>query len=262
MRVPVLRGRNLLILNPRGYDPPMKKLAKVVLVMSILSWVSMGLGIGGYRVGLLGLKPALGIVAGVSVLSFLLSLLSMVTLFGTRPGKSGFPQAVVATLLTWSIAIPMGIQFYRVRSFPKIHDISTDTEHPPLFNVLLTRREGAVNSAIYGGVAIGRIQHEAYPDIVPLDFAASADVAFDRALDVAKSLKWDIAAADKFAGRIEASVTSLFMAFTDDIVIRVEPKGPHESRVDIRSLSRVGLSDLGQNATRIRNYLSRFRGDH
>jgi uncharacterized protein (DUF1499 family) len=64
-------------------------------------------------------------------------------------------------------------------------------------------------------------------------------------------------AADSSAGRIEATATTPWFGFKDDVVIRVAPD-PAGSRVDVRSVSRVGQSDVGTNARRIRAYLARL----
>jgi len=82
--------------------------------------------------------------------------------------------------------------------------------------------------------------------------------AFASAVDTAKRLGWTIDAADDAAGRIEASDRSRWFGFTDDIVIRVTPSG-EGSRIDVRSASRVGRSDIGVNAARVESYLSALR---
>ena len=81
--------------------------------------------------------------------------------------------------------------------------------------------------------------------------------AFARALASARAMGWTLVAADSAAGRIEATATTSWFGFKDDIVIRVEPD-PAGSRVDVRSVSRVGESDVGTNARRIRAYLARL----
>ena len=69
---------------------------------------------------------------------------------------------------------------------------------------------------------------------------------------------WEIVASDPAAGRIEATDTTFWFGFKDDVVVRVAA-APDGSRVDVRSLSRVGLSDVGTNAARIRKYLDGAR---
>jgi uncharacterized protein (DUF1499 family) len=79
--------------------------------------------------------------------------------------------------------------------------------------------------------------------------------AFDRAVAAAKAMGWDIVASDPAGGRIEATDTTFWFGFKDDVVVRVTPQ-PAGSRVDVRSLSRVGGGDLGANAARIRAFLA------
>ena len=68
---------------------------------------------------------------------------------------------------------------------------------------------------------------------------------------------WEIVGSNAEEGRIEATDTTLWFGFKDDVVVRIQPRGD-ESLVDVRSLSRVGKSDVGTNAQRIRAYLRKF----
>jgi uncharacterized protein (DUF1499 family) len=81
-------------------------------------------------------------------------------------------------------------------------------------------------------------------------------VAFRRAADAARAMGWEMVAADSAAGRVEATATTRWFGFKDDVVVRVRPDGAG-SRIDVRSVSRVGGSDVGANAARIRAYLAR-----
>jgi uncharacterized protein (DUF1499 family) len=94
---------------------------------------------------------------------------------------------------------------------------------------------------------------------VPLTLELPPPAAFNRALDAARRMGWDIVAADNRAGRIEATATTIWFAFKDDVVIRVTPSA-NGSRIDVRSLSRVGKGDLGTNARRVRAYLASLSG--
>jgi len=69
---------------------------------------------------------------------------------------------------------------------------------------------------------------------------------------------WNVVAVTPKEGRIEATATSFWFGLTDDIVIRVKPAGIG-ARLDIRSKSRVGQSDFGANARRIRAFIERLR---
>jgi uncharacterized protein (DUF1499 family) len=68
---------------------------------------------------------------------------------------------------------------------------------------------------------------------------------------------WEIVAADSAAMRIEATATTRWFGFKDDVVVRIQP-ADSGSRIDVRSVSRVGRSDVGTNAKRIRSYLDRL----
>jgi uncharacterized protein (DUF1499 family) len=110
---------------------------------------------------------------------------------------------------------------------------------------------------VYPGNATADQQKRGYPDIKPLELPLPPADAFARALDAAKGMGWEIAAADAAAGRIEATATTPWFGFHDDVVIRVVP-APKGSRIDVRSVSRVGRGDFGTNSKRIRAYLEKL----
>jgi uncharacterized protein (DUF1499 family) len=142
---------------------------------------------------------------------------------------------------------------------PPIHDITTDPDNPSAFVVAAPLREAAGPDRVaYEGARIAEQQRLAYPEIAPLILAMAPGAAFNRALDAAQRMGWTILAADDAVGRIEASDRSRWFGFTDDIVIRISASGTG-SRVDLRSSSRLGRSDLGVNAARIGNYLAALR---
>jgi len=124
--------------------------------------------------------------------------------------------------------------------------------------VVTVRTADGGNPVAYEGSKIAEQQRQAYPDIIPLTVALARDVAFNQALNAAQRMGWTIVAADGAAGRIEASDRSRWFGFTDDIVIRLAATDSG-SRIDLRSSSRLGRSDFGVNAARIRAYLSALR---
>ena len=137
---------------------------------------------------------------------------------------------------------------------PPIHDITTDTADPPVFVAVLPLRADAPNPAEYGGEDVAAAQQQAYPDLRPLILPLAPDVTFARALDAARGAGWAIVAADSTDRRIEATETTGWFGFKDDVVVRIRP-ADGGSRVDVRSVSRTGRSDVGTNARRIRAYL-------
>jgi uncharacterized protein (DUF1499 family) len=146
----------------------------------------------------------------------------------------------------------------QAKRVPPIHDITTGTAHPPTFVALAPARAAAPNGLAYEGAAVAAAQQQAYPDIVPYDAPLPPATLFAQAAMVARDAGWAIVAVKPQEGRIEATATNLLFGFTDDIVIRITP---HEggSQLDIRSMSRVGRSDVGVNARRIRRFLTRLK---
>ena len=139
----------------------------------------------------------------------------------------------------------------------RIHDITTDTENPPQFVALRALRLTTFNGPEYGGEKVAIIQKAAYPDIAPRIAGDPPARTFERALKAARDMGWQIVASIAGEGRIEATATTRWLRFKDDVVIRVTPEGGG-SRIDVRSKSRMGRSDLGANAKRIREYFRKL----
>jgi uncharacterized protein (DUF1499 family) len=145
----------------------------------------------------------------------------------------------------------------KAQRVPPIHDITTDTETPPVFVAILPLRADAPNTADYGGPEVAAQQRAGYPHLGPLILQASPQQAFKRALAAARDMGWEIVAAEPSDGRIEATATTFWFGFKDDVVVRVSLTD-RGSRIDVRSVSRVGRSDVGANAERIEAYLARI----
>lgn len=144
-----------------------------------------------------------------------------------------------------------------MQRLPRIHDISTDTANPPKFVAVLPLRLGARNPVDYAP-ATALQQKSGYPDIAPLTLSVPPAEAFARAERAANALGWTIVATAAVEGRLEATDTTPLFGFKDDIVVRVTPATDGGSIVDVRSLSRVGGSDFGTNAKRVRAFLRRM----
>lgn len=184
-------------------------------------------------------------------------------------GLAAAAASLVGGLLTrrWllsaaAIAIGLAVaavpwQLYRgARQVPPIHDITTDINDPPAFVAVAPLRAGAPNGPEYDGPSVAAQQQRGYPDIKPLILPVPAATAFDRALAAARGMGWEIVASVPAEGRIEATATTRWFGFKDDVVIRVREEA-QGSRIDVRSKSRVGVSDVGTNAKRIREFVER-----
>ncbi len=189
---------------------------------------------------------AWGFVAG--------GLLCLYSLFATRPGtrRRGFVLSLIGVLIT---APTLGLLYYwqdAKRSYPPIQDISTDPHDPPEF-------WSAPNSRVYDTVTGSAYQMEFYPDIEPLYLKVPPARAYALALQVVREKGWELQEDNPEALHLEATETTFWFGFSDDVVIHVTPTDDGGSRVDMRSASRFGGGgDGGTNARRIRAFLERL----
>lgn len=229
----------------------------VVALVCALAAVAAGpgywLGLWEIRTGFTILRWSAYVAAGAGVFALAGLILAGITRSGRQAAVAiaGIAIALALVLPAWNLQ-------QTATQVPRIHDITTDTDDPPQFVALLETRRKASNGAAYAGERIARQQKAAYPDIQPALLALPPAQTFERALAAARGMGWEIAAAEQAKGRIEATATTRWFRFRDDVVIRIVA---HESgsRLDIRSMSRIGLSDLGANAKRIREFLTQLR---
>ncbi len=243
----------------RGRDPARpSRLALTVLGLAVATAaaaVAAGLlnrvGAIPYSFGFQVLRYA----AYVSIAALALGIVALVrAATGARRRGWGWAALGVVLATAW-LSVPLYYVTVLYPANPPIHDISTDLEHPPLFVASLPLRAQAANTSDYGGPAVAEQQRKFFPALGPVRTTKPTGEVFPAALEAARDLGLEIVAAVPEQGRIEANQRSLFFGFTDDVVIRVQAEGTG-TRVDVRSVSRVGRSDLGANARRVKRYLA------
>ncbi len=228
--------------------------ALAALILLIASGMGSHLGLWHFRTGFTMLKYG----AFLGLASAVLGSAALVVSSRRRLWQAVIVSSVAVAFGVTAFAIPYSWKQTAMR-LPKIHDISTDAVDPPRFVAVLPLRKGAPNPAEYGGAEIAAKQAQGYPELKTVSLPLPLDRAFGLALETAHSMGWQIVAAAPDEGRIEASDTTFWFGFIDDIVIRVRP-GANGSLLDIRSVSRVGLSDVGTNAARIRRFIAKLNG--
>lgn len=191
-----------------------------------------------------------------SVMAAVLCLIGL-TWAGLSGSRGGFALALIGLVVSLAVTGTLWMWKTKAQSLPRIHDISTDTDNPPLLKAILPLRRDAPNPPDYGGPDVAAKQRAGYPDIGPLILSLSTGEAFQKALSAMINMGGEIIEANQDAGKIEATFTTYWFGFKDDMVVRVvqEKTG---SRVDVRSVSRVGVSDVGTNAKRIRIFLDKM----
>jgi uncharacterized protein (DUF1499 family) len=239
------------------------KLSPIVVAGFVAALVAAAM-VGGagpaYRLNLIALPDAFAVLRWGAW--FGLGAAAIALIGGWVALSTGRRRGFVLTLAGVVLgAVAFGIPFAMLqgaKKVPPIHDISTDIENPPRFVAVLPLRAEASNAVEYEGDAVAKQQRKAYPDIRPLNLTVPPDAAFQRAVTAARELGWEIVAAVPDEGRIEATDTTSWFGFKDDIVVRVAAVAGG-SRIDVRSVSRLGKSDLGKNAERVRTYLRRLQ---
>jgi uncharacterized protein (DUF1499 family) len=236
-------------------------LALASSVLAVIAGISALAAGPGSRLGLWDFRTGFEILRYCGYTSIVAVLIAIICpLIARRQKLKCFAAAIPSIAIGMTIIFILANLWIKSRSVPAIHDITTDIVNPPKFSSLLPLRAGAINSPEYGGPTVAIKQLQAYPDIKPLVLEIPPDQAYNDALRTARKMGWDIIDADKKDGRIEATATTFWFGFTDDIVIRVTPVG-QRSIIDMRSESRVGRSDLGKNAERIRQFLQQLHGN-
>lgn len=247
-----------------------RSLAWLGFALTLFAGILLALVPLGWRLGLWSFDTSfIYLMAPVPFVALAGFVLSLLALFGWRRGSGASRLATVLGLGLGAALIYYPLHFYALAfplpilhttPLPPIHDITTDAADPPQFAATLAARaveHGA--SPVYGGPALARQQQAGYPDIAPLATTLPPAQAFRVALAVAQTMpRWTIVSSNPETGIIEGSARTFFMGFTDDFVIRVHPEGSG-SRIDMRSESRQGVSDLGANAERIRRYLAALK---
>lgn len=221
--------------------------AVVAVLMLLVAGPGTRLDIWSFSFGFTLMRWALFAGLGAAALGIVLLLIP-----ATRRGGAGALAAAVIIGLG-TAAVPLSF-VQKARSVPPIHDISTDLDDPPAFEAVAALRADAPNPPEYAGEETAEQQREAYPDIQTFRAAAAPARVYRAALETARDQGWAIVAADEADGRIEATDTTFWFGFEDDVVIRIRADD-RGSAVDVRSKSRVGRSDIGANAARIRAFL-------
>lgn len=246
-----------------------KWLVRIALGLAILTPIYFAVAALGSKFGIwdwrYGFKLMTGYGPNLLKTAAAIAAFSVIFAVFVKPRKG-----VIVSLL--ALAVPLSFLVYgknvrtNARSVPPIHDISTDTQDPPVFSSTIIDLRGAEsNSLNYIGKKVGKSdkivsaeQVKAYPDIRTLESDLAPTESFKKALDAVEKMGWKLQSQSAATGVIEATDTTSWFGFKDDVVIRIRSTEAGGSIVDIRSVSRVGMSDVGANAARIRDFLNKF----
>ena len=221
----------------------------LVSMISLIAFLLVALPAPLYRFGVVELGTAFagfkfGLVVGIAALV----LLAIQVLF-KRKTVSLASAAIAVIFSAIAIALPLGMMT-TAKNVPPIHDISTDLVNPPEFVAIAPLRADAPNPVEYAGAEAAEQQRTAYPDLQTLTYSQSKSELVEASKQAIENLGWELINTDADKGIVEATETTAWFGFKDDVIIRVTDNDS-ERLVDIRSKSRIGKSDLGKNAARI-----------
>jgi hypothetical protein len=212
------------------------------------------------RMGAVEPAGALAVLGASLVLACLAALLSATAAIVIwRTGRRGAGIAFTGLVLAIALlAYPAWLSVQAI-SLPEINDVSTDLETPPSFlrsTKALEARGGRTPPE--ATPETHEAQRRAYPKVQPILVDRELNETYQLALQAAKARGWRIVDAiapsvREGVGHIDASDRSLFLGFVDDIAIRIKPSA-NQTRIDIRSASRVWRHDFGANAGRIEKF--------
>ncbi|MDX1586489.1 MAG: DUF1499 domain-containing protein [Balneolaceae bacterium] len=236
------------------------KLSIASLIVAVIASLMFALSGYGYQWGWWGLGIAFQrLIPGAAIASVL--GLILIIIYAVRKRKSsksykGTWMVYTSIILCLAVLGNFGYWYMEIqKGYPPIHDITTDTQNPPEFQAIVPLRADAPNKTEYGGKDVAEAQKAFYDGLETLRLPVPPSEAYDRALQAARQMPWEIVSENKEDLRIEAFHKLPWFGFIDDVVIRVDTTD-NGSKIDVRSVSRVGRGDLGVNAERIENYLS------
>jgi len=233
-----------------------KTLAKTFFYLSIICTVVFVMSGYGYQWGLWGLGTGFTLLRYGAYAAIGLAVIQTTFFFFMKDsGISAKAMILTGFMVTLLISATAIYWQYKARSVPPIHDITTDTQSPPEFVAMERLRADAPNPPEYAGEETAKQQREAYPDIQPLVVSTPVQEVIDEIVMLISNRGWKIVSVNRNEGRIEATEKLAWFGFKDDVVLRVTSTSDG-TRVDMRSKSRIGRSDVGVNAERIRQFLS------
>jgi len=208
-----------------------------------------------HRFGSLATPAALNLLTvsiGGLVLAIIVAVVGLVRIwFGGQIGAGQAFAGIAIALIGLALPLYYFSQFFLL---PRLNDVETTPRQPMQFSQLAAQRPADANRIVEPDLAAAEIQEKAYPDLRPMELERSATETFDIVHEAVKRIGWTIVLNEppgEQPGRIEATDRTMVMGYTDDVLVRVTGDDTH-AFIDVRSVSRYGMHDLGANADRIR----------
>lgn len=246
---------------------PRRQMAEPMSVLAVWSRRTAFFAAAVAAVAVLGLRGSqLEAVAGLTLLAtgmaiaaiaLLMSLIAFAIIW--ESGARGLGFTLTAMAISLLMLAPLGWGAYKGMSEPVVADVSTDLEDPPKFDAAFKLRPRGSNPIDTFPSEIASINRTIRPALVTAEYDVEPEKLFQLVTRLAEKRHWRIVDSRKpqrrREGRVEAVARTMILGLRDDVVIRLRNEG-ETTQVDLRSASRVGRSDLGTNAARIREFLA------
>lgn len=245
----------------------MKTIMFIIAALAIAAAAGIAVAGPGTRLGLWDYGTGLSVMYGLKLPAIAAAGLAFVSFVTALFRARGLAVLMfVAAAAAGGAAIVPVMFDQRVAANPFIHDITTDFGNPP--RIVAGAAFPRDNPAEYVGkemaprsnLTIAEAQQAAFPDIGPTVVDLRVEEAVEHVRIILEEMNMDILreGSSDASSTIEAAYTSMWFGFTDDFVLRLTPEG-ETTRIDVRSKSRVGVSDLGANAQRTRDFFSKLQ---
>jgi fatty-acyl-CoA synthase len=238
------------------------------LVAAVVALLALGFAPFGVHEAMFDLDYAVGVVAlgwgwNLALLAVVLGVVALLMTLAFPP-RRGFVVPLVTLVLAAGVLAALGQLKARVAANPPVHDVATDWQDPLVFGPSLTAARGAeANRALpdprvginhvapkLEGMRVAELNARSCRSGVPLIVAGSAEQAYDRARRALLAQGYELVTENPAAGRLEATATTRWLKLQGDVLVRIRSEGPG-ARVDIRSSSRTGEIDMGENCRRV-----------
>ena len=218
----------------------------LITIVGVLALVGAALSGIGYANEFFDLNTAFLLLRYAVFVCIAMVVLALFSAFLAK--KNGSTPRMVISLVLFilcsGVALNVFMQVKTARSVPFIHDVTTDLVNVPEFSVLNPQNPRVENWL--------EKHKEGYADLTSITLDMDVEAVITKAAEISEGFGWNVASVDHAGGRLEVTETTLWFQFKDDMVVRVTANESGGSIVDARSVSRVGGSDIGVNAKRIR----------
>ena len=229
-----------------------RRLAAFSAVLFVVSGLS-------HRYGFLdtpGFIPVLGVVALLALAALLLAARAFYRLwhYSDRGGR----DLSVGALIALAVLTPFMLMLYFGLTRPVLFDISTDVEDPPALRFASDARTPDMNPVGPYTDEQRRVQLDGYPLVTGRRYDVSEERVMAAISTIIEHRGWRIVRpwrVSQVDTSIEALAHTSILAFPQDVALRVINEG-QSTYVDMRSASRYGGHDFGDNAGRIRSFLA------